>query len=304
MPFFEDLGKKISKTSQGAVQKAKDTAEILKLNGMISDEEKRLNTLYAEIGKIYFEIYAQNCEPQFKDIVNQIVESKNKITEYSEQVKKLKGLVSCPKCGAGIQPGSPFCSNCGTRLEVANNPTQTGKVCSNCGSMVTADSLFCTNCGTKIVQTPPPAQKSCPNCGNPVEGTAFCTSCGFKLETAPQPPIQPESVAPVQPEPVAPVQPEPVAPVQPEPVAPVQPEPVVPVQPEPVVPVQPEPVVPVQPEPVVPVQPEPALPFSPEPVPSAQPTQPIASDIKLCHNCGVILENGSIFCTNCGAKVE
>lgn len=46
MAFFDDLGKKITQTGQGVVQKTKDTAETIKLNGMISDEEKNIVNFY------------------------------------------------------------------------------------------------------------------------------------------------------------------------------------------------------------------------------------------------------------------
>lgn len=41
--FFEQFGKKVTQTSQDAMKKTKEFAEIAKLNTQISDEEKRLN---------------------------------------------------------------------------------------------------------------------------------------------------------------------------------------------------------------------------------------------------------------------
>lgn len=47
----------------------------------------------------------------------------------------------CPKCGAGIPVGQPFCGNCGQRFEYR---------CRHCGTVVGTASGFCTNCGGKL----------------------------------------------------------------------------------------------------------------------------------------------------------
>ena len=199
MGYFDAIGKKITQTGQGMVQKTKDTAEVLKLNGLISDEQKRITTLQTEIGKRYYELHADSYEPDFEEAVTGIKDALAKIDAYSEQIKKLKGLVNCPNCGNAVPHDSPFCNVCGSQI----NKQLSGNV------------------------------SRCPNCGLPLApGASFCTNCGLKVQ--PAAPVQPaQPVAPVQPvQPVAPVAP--VAPVQPaQPVAPVQPvQPVAPVEPD------------------------------------------------------------------------
>ena len=86
MAFFDELGKKISQTSQGVVQKTKDTAEVIKLNGMISDEEKRINNLYTQI------------------------------EDLKQQIQHIKGVKVCNNCGAEIPENSMFCIGCGAKI--------------------------------------------------------------------------------------------------------------------------------------------------------------------------------------------
>ncbi len=219
MAFFEDLGKKISQTGQGAVQKAKDAAEILKLNGLVSDEEKRINAIYTEIGKKYFELHADDCEAVLVGMINSIKASKDKIDEYSEQIKQLKGITKCPNCRADVQNGSPFCSFCGIKLGITAPSKPNITLCAKCSSEISADSAFCTNCGTKVNNNPPtvtaapieptpaPVQPT-PSAVPPVQPTEpsnpisdaqstpantepaayaqpqakFCTNCGNKIE--------------------------------------------------------------------------------------------------------------------------
>lgn len=222
MAFFDELGKKISQTTQDVVQKTKDTTETMKLNNMISDEEKLIKSLYTEIGKVYFELYSENCDncdETLKKYIGDIKDSKTKIQKYSEQVKRLKGIKPCPNCGADVQPNAPVCNACGFRL-IAPPPQPVANTvphCTGCGSPLNPGSAFCTKCGKKVepiapVQpTPPappaqpaapvvpeqpaaptapvapvaptPAAKVCANCGKELtSGMKFCTGCGTPVE--------------------------------------------------------------------------------------------------------------------------
>lgn len=198
MAFFDELGKKITQTSQGVVQKTKDTAETLKLNGMISDEEKRISNFFNEIGRTYFELHADSYEPNFQQMILGIKEAQAKIENYCEQVKRLKGVVCCPNCGGEVPYGAPFCSSCGTKMNVQNIAAVNSNVqrCVKCGVPLSPDMAFCTNCGTKVEagsastmqpQGNPQAivhtTKKCPNCGREIAINAkFCIGCGSHME--------------------------------------------------------------------------------------------------------------------------
>ena len=188
MAFLDGLGKKITQTSQDVVQKTKDTAEILKINGLISDEEKQIETIYTELGKRYYESHIDSYEQDYAMLISAIKESKEKIATYEEQVKKLKGLVPCPICGADVTYGAPFCSACGAQLVNTANANANVNRCTNCGVPLSEGSQFCTNCGTKVQVAaqpqpqPQPAAKVCPNCGKEIaEGANFCVGCGYKI---------------------------------------------------------------------------------------------------------------------------
>lgn len=158
MEFYANLGKKITQTSQGVVQKTKDTAETIRLNGMISDEEKRIANFYSKIGSIYFQLHADSYEPTFEQMILGIKEAQVKIENYSEQVKRLKGIVRCPNCGGEVPYGAPFCSSCGSKMNVqsAAAPAANSNVqrCVKCGVPLTPGTAFCTNCGTKVEAAP------------------------------------------------------------------------------------------------------------------------------------------------------
>lgn len=207
MAFFNDLGKKITQTSQGVVQKTKDTAETIKLSATISDEERRIANLFSKIGKTYFELHADSYEPELEQMILGIKEAQEKIESCSEQIKRLKGVVRCPNCGSEVPYDAPFCSSCGSRINVQSAPPDVGsnvRRCVKCGVPISPDMAFCTNCGTKVEDIPEPvdvpeediapaaeeladaapaATKVCPSCGREISASAsFCIGCGCHIE--------------------------------------------------------------------------------------------------------------------------
>lgn len=119
MSFLDNVGnvgKKIKQTGQDVTQKTKVTTETFKVNNMISDEEKSINSAYSQIGKIYYENFGENPDPLFSQKIAEINESRKKIAEYNERIKQLKGVAQCPNCGEEITSGAAFCSSCGSPM--------------------------------------------------------------------------------------------------------------------------------------------------------------------------------------------
>lgn len=154
MAFLDVLGKKISQTGQDVVQKTKDTAEIIKYNTMISDEERRINEFYAQIGKTYVDLHADSYEIPFTEMINGIKDAQAKISEYREHIIQVKGVFSCPNCGEELPLGVAFCSSCGTKIEKQDAAMQNSntRYCPECGTPLQEGYVFCINCGSKYTE--------------------------------------------------------------------------------------------------------------------------------------------------------
>lgn len=161
MSFINEFGKKISDAGQTTIQKTKNLADIAKLNSSISDEEKKISDTYAQIGKQYFSMYADNPEESFKAFVDAIKVSEGKIVEYQNNIKQIKGVAQCPKCGAEVESGALFCSTCGAAMPkpVEPEPESAKPViyCTACGTAVAVGSKFCTCCGNPMPVITPAA---------------------------------------------------------------------------------------------------------------------------------------------------
>lgn len=217
MAFFDDLGKKISQGSQNLAQKAKNMTDVAKINGMISDEEKRIAGAYSQIGKLFYVKYRDNCDQEFIGMVATIADAESKIADYRQQIKDIKGITHCEKCGAEVPVEAQFCNACGNRMPAPTLANPNMVKCPACGAAVDKNMRFCTSCGNPMsvaapqpapaapvapppapvapppapvapVAPPPvepaaaPAANKCPACGAELEpGSIFCTQCGAKL---------------------------------------------------------------------------------------------------------------------------
>ena len=152
MAFFEDIGKKVSQTSQDAIKKTKAMAEIAKINALISAENKTIWDDYTKLGEQYFKIFGDKPDENLAEYVTAIKGATRKIVEYNDEIRKLKGIERCPNCAAEMKDGAVFCTTCGTKLPEPppdeSTPTM-DKVCKNCGKVLVEDVVFCPGCGQK-----------------------------------------------------------------------------------------------------------------------------------------------------------
>ncbi len=211
MAFFDDLGKRISQAGQSVVQKTQDMSEVSRLNSVIGESEKQIESEYLKIGKLYVAMHAADHEPDFDGMVNAIRDAEARIRESREQIQRIKGLVKCEKCGAFVESSVAFCSTCGAAMPRRLLDENTVR-CTACGQLVSKEMRFCTACGkptVDILQAVPaspsapvveptpkpvadsatepaaeaaPAGRFCTECGAALgSGAAFCVRCGTKV---------------------------------------------------------------------------------------------------------------------------
>ena len=277
MAFFDEMDRKLSQFGQSVSNKSREVSEGMRLSSAIKAEEEKQNNLYREVGKYYFENCAANAEGQLKVLCDQIVASMELTSQYKQQQNVLKGMVSCPNCGAQIPANSGFCNACGSKIEKQVPPAPQ-----------------------------PGAGKICPKCQKTVEADA-----------QPAAPAYEEPAAPAYEEPATPAYEEPAAPAYEESAAPAYEEPAAPVYEEPAAPVYEEPAAPAYEEVHIPEVTVPTCvkcgavleegqkfctvcgtKVGEEPAAQVQHMQSLT-----CRSCGAALEEGQKFCTKCGTPV-
>lgn len=151
MGFLDNIGKTISDAGQGAIQKGKEMADVAKYNSLISDEEKKSAGIFEQLGRKYVEVKGDSPEDIFKEYIEALKISEEKVEEYKKKVVELKRISKCPSCGAEVSSDSLFCAVCGAKMKV---PAEQGegnlKYCEACGAVIPNGSKFCTSCGKAV----------------------------------------------------------------------------------------------------------------------------------------------------------
>ncbi len=120
MDFVKKISKKVSDAAKTAARKSSDVVEITKLKVSISNEEDKIEKVYAQIGRKVFALYetGETVEEELKKHCEQIVTSKDDIKAMKEQILRLKDVKVCPSCTAELEAEVAYCPKCGAKQEI------------------------------------------------------------------------------------------------------------------------------------------------------------------------------------------
>ena len=124
MAFFDDLSKKVKDVAAVATDKAKDAAELTKINVAIAGEQRTIDKNYRAIGEWFVNEYEGEIPDAVKDLVQAVADAKAKIAELEAAKAAAKAGApaaevevvgkTCPICGA--ESDSKFCPKCGAPM--------------------------------------------------------------------------------------------------------------------------------------------------------------------------------------------
>ena len=92
MDFFEKIGETVTEKGKEVADKAKETAEIIRLKSQVATCEEVMKKNYLEIGKAYYREFGDIPEEAFAKQCRAIRNAENGVKELEEQIRQLKGL--------------------------------------------------------------------------------------------------------------------------------------------------------------------------------------------------------------------
>lgn len=90
MAFLDELSKKLSGVSRVAVRKAKEVTDIGGLKIQIADENRKLNKVYENLGREYFDLYKDSPDEDLAGLVAQIKNALMKIEGLQEDISRVE----------------------------------------------------------------------------------------------------------------------------------------------------------------------------------------------------------------------
>ncbi len=118
MAFLDDLSRKLTQVGQEAASQTKVFAETTRINAKISDEERQLNAMFMQLGRNYFDANKDDPTAAFADTINNIKDAIHRIEVYRGDIRRARGMVTCPNCGSEVSSNVQFCSYCGSKMPV------------------------------------------------------------------------------------------------------------------------------------------------------------------------------------------
>ena len=111
MGIFDKVGETINTTAD----KAKSISELSNLKKRLQYEEERIEEIFSEIGKKYFEEPVQN-KKLLDSLCEDIITRQKRVKRMNFELNELKGIKVCEHCGTQIDEKFMFCGVCGAKL--------------------------------------------------------------------------------------------------------------------------------------------------------------------------------------------
>lgn len=124
MTFFDELKKNLSgvsgtvaKTSETVVKKSGNVLEIQKAKLKKVSLEGDLKDIYAQLGQLYFEKYADGDMPKEMALLcERVTACQHAIDEAEQRVALLKGVIICAHCQSEVDKEASYCPKCGAEI--------------------------------------------------------------------------------------------------------------------------------------------------------------------------------------------
>lgn len=134
--FFDSIGKSLAKTMREVGGRAENFYSEQKLKGNISGEEKQIQKIMEELGKIVYRRYCDGAplEDMQKRLCEQIDQRMERIAQFKEEIAGVKSKKICSSCGTVVEEGMAFCPHCGAACTTKEKEEYAGDVVADSGA--------------------------------------------------------------------------------------------------------------------------------------------------------------------------
>ena len=130
--FLGNLGQALSKTAKELSGRAEDVYETQRLKNKISAEERQIDKIMADLGKIVYQRYKEEVpvDDVQKELCEQIDQRMEQIEQLRTDIKDLKIRTRriCPSCGKEVEKNAAFCKFCGAACPTQEDEEDAGDV--------------------------------------------------------------------------------------------------------------------------------------------------------------------------------
>ena len=116
MSLWDNITQKAAAVTDKAVHQAKNFTEQVKLRNQISEAQSTITDCYTQIGKQYAVAHPEDFDEAYAPMMAAIAGANRQIASLQEQLRDLKKVALCPKCGAEVSKDVSYCGACGAEM--------------------------------------------------------------------------------------------------------------------------------------------------------------------------------------------
>ena len=116
MSLWDNITQKAAAVTDKAVHQAKNFTEQVKLRNQISEAQSTITDCYTQIGKQYAAAHSEDFDEAYAPMMAAIAGANRQIASLQEQLRDLKEVALCPKCGAEVSKDAFYCGACGAEM--------------------------------------------------------------------------------------------------------------------------------------------------------------------------------------------
>lgn len=168
MAFFDKIGETLAAKGKDVADKAREMAEVNRLNGQINSQKSMAEKIYTEIGRMVCENRENWRNMDVSEPLERLDSIQTEIVRLQEEILRVKGVCRCGSCGAEIDGNVTFCPKCGFAMDVSGEEPEAGQsqesqqgqenrsegpeavICSGCHKEIEPGMMFCPFCGMKL----------------------------------------------------------------------------------------------------------------------------------------------------------
>lgn len=175
MAFFDML----NQVAKNIGDKTSEAIEITKLNSKINSERVAADEDLKKIGEFYYSVFIRDgvIAPEVLELCQSVSAHMTVSADAQAEIDRLHAQEAALAQEAAMNREAALNTS-----EVLQTESPSGIICSSCGASNAPGTKFCCECGSKLEIPVKPMPSICPSCGATVaDGLKFCGECGTRI---------------------------------------------------------------------------------------------------------------------------
>ena len=95
------------------IDKSRQVVDLTKISVKIDKEAKNIEQLYANLGRVFYQVSKEAPEVMYEDLFRTIAGAEKQLEYWKQESDTVRGLKRCVSCNGELQVADLFCSVCG-----------------------------------------------------------------------------------------------------------------------------------------------------------------------------------------------